>query len=502
MHILKRNTVRIILLAVSGGALVYAFAPYSLWWVTLFCPAILYTFLIRTAPDKALLYGFIFGVFFFGFGVPWTYNSIHEYGHAPVALSALLSGLLVTVLAIFVSLTSYVFSKSRFNDRLNILSAISYASLWTLFEWIRSWIFTGFPWLLLGHAHHSSPIKAIIPVFGTYGATFITLLFSCFLVITLLGNNHQRFLSALSSVIIILSLIVLYPVSWTHESSEKLNVALMQANIPQEMKWDRSNHPYILEKYMSMSKGYYDADIIVWPETAIPTYYSMVKDTYVKELINQTEGHKAEFLIGVFKRDSIDGEIYNAVMTLDKKPDFYKKQHLVPFGEYIPLRSLTTFFENYIQVPMSDLSRGQGRPLLKLGQYYVGTSICYEAVFGNEIIKALPEAQFLINVSNDAWFGESAAPHQHLEIARSRSIETGRYLLRATNTGISAVIDPYGNVLNKSAQFQEDIITAQISPVAGVTPFSKWGNWGIITLLFGVIFLILFIKRKQCKAIA
>ena len=489
--------IRLGILTLSGGLLVCGFAPYSYWWLTLICPAILYVFLKDVIPSDAFKFGFVFGLIFFGFGVPWTYNSIHEYGHAPAALSAFLAGLLILVLAIFSGLSAYLFSRIRCNTQYDFFGALAFSTIWTLFEWVRSWIFTGFPWLLLGHAHHSSPFKGIIPIFGTYGATFVTLLTSCFFIVIILGKFNQKVFSGISLAFIVLAHIVINEIIWTHADDEELSVALIQGNIPQEMKWDRSMHPYIMEKYRTMSEDHFDTDVVVWPETAIPTFYSSVKDTFIEELKNEIENRNAEFLIGVFTFDPKTRQIYNSLMILGEEIGFYRKRHLVPFGEYIPLRGITSFFDKYIQIPMSDLSSGTGRPLVKLSGYNVGTSICYEVVYGNEVIESMPEAKFLINLSNDAWFGDSAAPHQHLEIARSRAIETGRYLLRATNTGISAVIDPNGHIINKSAQFQEDVVSAKIKPYSGITPFSRWGNRGIVTVLFAIFFIIYLIKWQK-----
>ena len=497
MLTIKNNSIRFIILALAGGLLVCGFAPFSYWWLTLICPAVLYLFLNDVTPINAFKYGFFFGLLFFGFGVPWTYNSIHEYGNAPAVLSAFLAGLLILILAVFPALSAYLFSKIRCNKNFDFISALAFSSMWTLFEWVRSWIFTGFPWLLLGHAHHSSLIKGIIPIFGTYGATWVTLLTICFFVVLVLGKFNQKVFSGIGLAFIVLAHIVLNEVFWTHAEDEELSVTLIQGNIPQEMKWDQSMHPYIMEKYKAMSEDHFDTDIIVWPETAIPTYYTAVKDTFIKELKNTTEDKNAEFLIGVFTFDAETRHVYNSLMTFGEEISFYRKRHLVPFGEYIPLRGITSFFEKYIQLPMSDISSGEGRPLVRLRNHPVGTSICYEVVYGNEVIESMPEAKYLINVSNDAWFGDSAAPHQHLEIARSRAIETGRYLLRATNTGISAVIDPNGRIINKSAQFQEDIVTAEINPYTGRTPFSIWGNWGIVTILFVILFIISLIKRQK-----
>lgn len=486
-----------IIVAIAGAILVGAFAPFSYWWLTLICPALLYVSIINRSALDAFLLSIIFGLFFFGFGVPWTFNSIHEFGHAPIFLSAFLASLLVIVLTLFPAFSTYIFCKLRCNAYFSFTSALAFSSLWALFEWLRSWIFTGFPWLLLGHAHHSSPLQDVIPIFGTYGATWLALLVSCLVVVIALGKFRQKVLALISLALVALSLMVANQITWTQAEDEELSIALVQGNISQEMKWDRTNHPFIMSKYMQLSEDHLDADIIVWPETAIPTYYTLVKDSFIKELSETAQNNNVDFLVGVFTYDPSNGKVFNSVMALGEGLSFYQKQHLVPFGEYIPFRGLISFLDRYIQIPMADLSEGEGRPLVSLKGHPVGASICYEAVYGNEVIEALPDAKFLINVSNDAWFGDSLAPHQHLEIARSRAIETGRYLLRATNTGISAIIAPDGSIINKSVQFKEDVIRAKIQPYSGLTPYSRWGNWGIVTILFGIMFIICLYQWKM-----
>ncbi len=486
------NKFRVIASIIAGAVMVGSFSPLSYWWLIFICPIILYISIVKRTAFDAFIISFGFGLSFFGFGVPWTFNSIHEFGHAPVVLSIFLAALLVIVLALFPALAAYMVARLRCNIEFNVMGALAFSALWVFFEWLRGWVFTGFPWLLLGHVHHSSPLQGVIPIFGSYGASWLTLIISCFTVVVVIGQFKQRIIAASLLVFVGVSLYISTYIKWTHAEDTVLEVALVQGNIPQEMKWDRKMHPYILKKYMKLSEKHFDTDIIVWPETAIPTYYTMVKENFVEEMKQISKEHGVEFLTGVFTADLNNGSVYNSVMALGKELSFYRKRHLVPFGEYIPLRGFASFLENYIQIPIADLANGEGAPLVKLNNFSVGTSICYEAVYGNEIIEAMPEAKLLINVSNDAWFGDSFAPHQHLEITRSRAIETGRYLLRATNTGISAIIAPDGTIVNKSAQFHEDVVRANIQPYFGKTPYSRWGNWGIITILSSIIFIICF----------
>ena len=483
-----------LIMALTGAVLVGGFAPFSWWGLTLLCPAILYAFIQGRSGRDAFSFGYVFGLFYFGFGVSWTYNSIHEFGHAPVLLSAVLVALLVLALALFPALTAALYSWLRRDRAVDPWGALAFATLWVLFEWVRGWIFTGFPWLLIGHAHHSSPLQGILPLLGSLGASWVALLISCLLTVLVLGSTRHRLIGAASLVPIVAALLLAGQVKWTTPQKELLSVALVQANIPQELKWDRAQKRHILGKYLQLSEAHQDADIIIWPETAIPAYYASVKDTFIPELEKIAAAGNVDFLVGLFTHDPDSGRVYNSVMTLGEEQSFYAKRHLVPFGEYIPLRNIASFLADYIVLPMSDMSSGAGRPLVRLKGHFAGASICYEVVYGDEVIEAMPEARFLINVSNDAWFGDSLAPHQHLEIARSRAIETGRYLLRATSTGISAVIDPGGAIVKQSAQFQEEVVRAKIRPQTGMTPYSRWGDSAIIAILSG-IFLIICLHR-------
>jgi len=493
-------SLKVLLVSIAGAVLVSAYAPFSFWWLTFVCPTILYVVIAYQTARTAALLGFVFGLFFFGFGVPWTFNSIHEFGHAPAVLSAILAALLVVILALFPACVAAITTYLHSNKVIDISSAITFTCLWVFFEWIRGWIFTGFPWLLIGHVHHSGPLQGVLPLFGSFGASWVAILIGCLASVLLLAKNKLKIVSAVSLMMIAVSLYFANQIIWTSADAEQLEVVLIQGNISQEMKWDKSKHPYIMEKYLQMSKKHFDADIIIWPETAIPTYYSMVKDSFIPKVGQTAVENNLDYLIGIFTFDSENGRVYNSVMTLGSELGFYRKQHLVPFGEYLPFRGVLTFLDKYIDLPMADISSGEGRPLVRLKGHPVGSSICYEAVYGNEVIEAFPEAKFLVNVSNDAWFGNSLAPHQHLEITRSRAVETGRYLLRATNTGISAVIDPQGVIINKSVQFQDDVVRATINPYSGATLYARWGNWGIISIVIIYLLVNCLLGRNKFKS--
>ena len=490
-------TLKAIISAVSGTALVCAFAPFSIWWLVFVSPLILYLLVYDLRPKNAFWIGLIFGLFYFGFGVPWTFNSIHEYGKAPVTMSAIISGSLVVVLSLFPALTCYIFSKVKEQSNHHFINVLIFSCLWALFEWSRSWVLTGFPWLSFGHVHHVGILQGVLPIFGVYGATWLSVVLCCLITSLYKGSKEQKIYAVIFYAVIGFLLVLSNLIQWTSKIGTDLDVVLVQGNISQEMKWDRNKHPFIMQKYKTLSEKHLDADVIVWPETAIPTYYSMVRETFLPELESLVEENDVEFLVGLFTYDQQTEQVFNSVMTVGDNTDFYSKQHLVPFGEYIPLRGLVSIFDQYIQLPMADISKGSGTPTVRLHDYDVGTSICYEVAYGEDIIKALPDAKYLINVSNDAWFGDSLAPHQHLEINQIRALETGRFLVRATNTGISAIINPSGDIVNRSAQFKEDVIRAKIELRDGYTPFSRWGNWGIVTILFSILLIILLTKSRR-----
>ena len=286
-------------------------------------------------------------------------------------------------------------------------------------------------------------------------------------------------------------------IEWTSKLGDRpVKVSAVQANIPFEMKWDKSRRHEVYQSYADLTSEHWDSDIVVWPETAIPTFYRVANKDFIPNFEKKLKQHNTELLSGVFIYEPGSERIFNSLVTLGGDVQIYNKQHLVPFGEYLPLRWIFEVFHSLVTIPMSDLSAGEGSSVLQIKGIPVGVSICYEAAFGEEIKRALPKAQLLINVTNDAWFGDSLAPHQHLQIARTRALETGRYMVRAANTGIYAVIDMKGQVLAKSGQFVDSVVTEEVWPMRGSTPFIIWGNWAIISILSALVLLVFTRSRR------
>lgn len=471
--------------AIAGGILVLAFAPFEWRILSVLSSAALLVLWLDSSPSRAFRRGYLFGLAFFGFGVSWVFNSIHVFGEAPAPLAALITASLVLFIALYPALTGYLVNRFLKGPDASTL-ILAYPAVWTFLEWVRGWLLTGFPWLTLGQAQLDTPLAGVIPVLGATGATWACMVSASLLVYLLVGRGRGRWLTVAGIALLWLAAGLLNAIHWTAPAGQPLTASLVQGNIAQGDKMSDDQLQPTLDLYRDLSRAHWASNLIVWPETSVPTWYNQLKDSFMQSLAREAHRHGTEMLVGVFVYEPLTGNAYNSVARLGERPSFYFKRHLVPFGEYLPLRRLLMWMDNLLHIPMSDLSSGDGRPLLRLpnlGNLAAGISICYEDAYGTEVNDALPEAAFLVNVSNDAWFGDSLAPHQHLEIARLRALETGRYLLRATNTGISAVIDAQGEVVARSPQFKTHVLTATLKSRQGQTPFSRWENWTIVSLV-------------------
>jgi apolipoprotein N-acyltransferase len=311
-------------------------------------------------------------------------------------------------------------------------------------------------------------------------------------------RDRKRYLSAGLLVVLWAGGQLLERVEWTQPRGAALQVALVQGNIAQEDKWAPDNLIATLDRYSGLSFALEDVDVVVWPETAIPAFYHQVEETFIPYL--ETELHKTgmTLLTGIPVLDRGSWDYYNSVISINGSRAIYNKQHLVPYGEYLPLRNLIGHTLDALAVPNADFTSGTaGQPLLHAAGYPVATSICYEVIFGEQVIRDLPDAALLVNVSNDAWFGGSLAPHQHLEMARMRARETGRPMLRATNTGISAIVDYRGNIIKRSAQDEEVVLTGRVTPRAGATPYVRTGNVPVIVVCMALLLMTWITSRKR-----
>jgi apolipoprotein N-acyltransferase len=491
----------------AGLCCVFGFAPFGIFPIPMLALAALFTLWLRAdSPRKAAWLGFYFGLGLFCAGIGWIYIAMYEYGDMPLLLALAASLLFAAFWALLPALAGYI--QARFSlvtlpaanrplaNWLRIVLVMP--AVWVLLEWFRGWLVTGFPWLVLGYAHSDSPLAGYASLLGVYGVSLVAAISTGLLVF--LWNATLWSKQGILALAVLLLLwgagALLHSIAWTQPYGEPFTVALVQGNIPQNLKFNEDALVGTLETYRRLvSKN--EARLTVLPETALPLLRHEVPENYVQRMRDHAKQNGGDILIGVFERNN--GSYFNGVFTLGVADEQrYRKQHLVPFGEFIPLRPLLGWFINgVLDIPMGDLARGDAlqAPLNVAGQR-VAVNICYEDVFGEEIIRSLPQATLLVNVTNDAWYGNSPVAAQHNQIAQLRAMETGRMMLRATNTGVTSIIGADGKVLQQLPQHEEAVLLGMVQGYDGITPYVRWGNAAVLLLM---IVMLAFVWAMRCE---
>lgn len=486
-----RNSFRstLLIVFVLGAFTVLGFAPFYLFPIPVITLALLFHFWRKsTTPRQAAWLGFCFGMGLFSAGVTWIYVSLHDFGAMPVPIAVLVLIVLCTYLSLFATLTGWLLTKLRI--AIPAVWSLTAAALWVLSEWLRSVLLTGFPWLALGYSQvPTSPLAGFAPLLGVYGVSLMLILSAAFL--CLLAEKELR---TRRYVLPLLAIWVtgfsLQQVNWTEPQGAPVTVSLLQGNISQDLKWRPDHVVNSMDIYARLALES-SSRLIITPEISVPLFRDEVPSGYLARLAEHAWRNDGDILIGMVETSAGGKEYYNTMFSFGTAPDqSYRKFHLVPFGEFIPLKPVFGWVINVLQIPLTDFSRGglDQRPMNLAGQR-VAVNICYEDVFGEEIISQLPQATLLANVSNDAWFGRSIGPRQHLQISQMRALETGRYMLRATNTGVTAIIDQRGVVLQEAEIFTTTALHGVAQGYAGATPYVHFGN-SLILGLAGLLLLV------------
>lgn len=468
------------LLACGLGALtVAAFAPFQLFFLPLLTLAWLIRAWHRAANARAAGWlGFCFGLGLYLAGVSWVYISLHQFGGMPMPLA--LAGTLgfCALSALFPALAGWGYRRLRPLAE-GAGAVVLAAACWTLVDWAREWVLTGFPWLALGYSQAPpSPLAGYAPLFGVFGLSFLLALLAA-----RLGLGSGWLGRWLPGGLVVLAVVAagagLRQVEWTQPREGSVSVSLLQGNIEQSLKW-RPDLLYLsLDTYLQLAREH-PAQLVILPEAALPMALQDVPPEYLAAL-RRTVAPGGGLLFGVVSYEADERYFNSAMLYTDDGAGRYDKSHLVPFGEFIP--PAFGWVESVLQIPMSSFTRGAPAqaPLSVAGER-LAVNICYEDVFGPEIARALPGASILVNLSNTAWFGDSLAQPQHLQIAQLRALETGRPMLRATNTGMTAVVAPNGEVSQRLPPFTAGVLRAQVRGYEGLTPFVRWGNWPVVAL--------------------
>ena len=450
------------------------FAPYGQWYLSLLALALLLALCARATPRRAALLGWLYGWAHFATGIYWVYISTHVYGGAPAWLGALLLVTLSGYLAAYPALAMGL--AARFGLLRSPAGWIGVPALWTLLELVRGWFYSGFPWLSLGEVAVDTPMARLAPLVGVPGLSAVLVLAA--FALYRLGVEHTargRLLAAAALVAPGLAALLPPPSAWTRPAGAPQTVALVQSNIPQDEKWLPHMRLEALSRHWRLTQQAWPAKLVIWPEVALTQPLHQLKDDYLAQLSRQAAARDATVLLGilVFEGD----RHYNSIVTIGASSGRYDKRHLVPFGEYFPIPDFLRPLMDVLDMPYKDFDAGaDDQPLLALNGHRIEASICFEDVFGSEIGARARDAAYLVNVTNDAWFANSSAPHQHLAFSRLRAMETGRWFLRAANTGISALISPDGEIAQRAPQFEAVVLRGEVEPREGVTPYQRAGN--------------------------
>ena len=509
---------------VAGACMVLSFAPLGIFPIAFISPAILFYLMLQTTQRRQLVgLGWAFGIGLFGVGASWVFQSMHSFAQAPVILAGGLTFLFVLVLALLIAFFGFIVS--FFTQSLLIVRLLFvFPAAWVFVEWCRAWLLTGFPWLYAGHSQIDTWLAQYAPVGGVFLVSWVTVLIAGGIVLLLAGPNAERVYTSgipgahfmrveepfsnycrVIGMTVIAALVaggwMLNQYTWVKDSGDSLRTSLIQANITQDQKWLPEQRVPSVERYMEMTRANWDSDLIIWPETAVPGILAQYTDLVVTPMHSEAIANNSKIVLGGFYQTD-DGQVLNSAMVVGEQnnmADIYSKRHLVPLGEYIPLLEYLQWLGRWMNIPFDNVSVGDSDGLLSIGKYQAQLSICYEDAFGEEIIADLPEADFLINITNDGWFSGSFQPFQHMQIARFRALETGRYLLRATNTGVSGIVDHKGKITETIPEYTQGVVSGEVKVMSGSTPYVKYGNYLVVISTSLLLLLGFFLRRRETR---
>jgi apolipoprotein N-acyltransferase len=487
-----------------GIATVFSFAPFGASALSLLTLAGLFALWQGVAsPRRAFTLGFAFGLGLFGAGVSWVSVALGGFGGMPPPLAAIGTAGFCAYLALFPGLTGWIAARTTSPD--SHARLIVAAAAWTLSEWLRGWLLSGFGWLSVGYAQLGSPLAGYAPVGGVLLSGFFLALTAAWLAGLIRSfdiSGRQALISAAALAIIWISGYALMHIDWSEPVGEPTTVSLVQGNIGED-KFVPSYRQQTLAIYADLvarSEG----KLIVLPESALPMFADEVDPEYVEQLRSAAKRNGGDLLVGLFFFEPAEGagdydHYYNSVVSVGSaKTQVYRKHHLVPFGETIPLKPVFGWLINSVlSIPLADQTPGAAfqEPFAVAGQT-LAVNICYEDAFGNELDRRAADATLLVNFTNDAWYGRSLAAEQHEQIAAMRAVETARPMLRATNTGITSIIDHHGVERSRLPWFTRGILEGSISGRMGLTPYVRFGDALVVALMLLIIAATLTLTHR------
>jgi apolipoprotein N-acyltransferase len=480
----------------SGAALALAFAPFNLWPLAVLCPAVLFLLWEGASPRRAAQIGFWFTAGLFLAGTYWIYHSVHVIGNAPIWVAVFLMVAMISILSGYSALFGYL--QARWLPQSGLMRwIVALPAGWVIVEWFRGWFLSGFPWLALGYTQLDTPLAGMAPVLGVYGISLFVMVSAGALAASVMAQGRLRLVALFIVLLPWLAGAALQGREWTRESGGPVSVAIVQGAVRQEMKWSIDQRDQTLALYRRLTEPHFGAQIILWPEAALPDLAHVLVD-YLQTLWRDSRSAGSDVVMGLLHQDPETAKVYNGVLALGQEAQWYDKRRLVPFGEYFPVPAFVRQWLKVMNLPYSDISAGGNeQPALRVAGQLLGVTICYEDAYGSKQLDVLREATLLVNVTNDAWFGDSTAPHQHLEISRMRALEAGRPLMRGANDGVTALIAHDGVVTSMLPQFQPGVLTGTVQPRTGLTPYAHVGNWPVLLMCLVLVVAVVGLARPR-----
>ena len=477
----------------SGLLIPFGFAPFHLPGLAILGMALLFAQLHQKSLKQSFFTGFGFGLGFFGFGVSWIYVSIHNYGHLNVPVSACITGLFIAFLALYPAFVALLYQRLA-TQRLWLFNGLLFSALWCLGEYLRATLFSGFPWLLLGTSQIDTPLQYLLPILGVFGVGFLACFAATTLTMGMRSTGIKRNLWIIACMLLLLTPLSLKNHAWTTTDTKPLSVGIIQANISMRDKWDEALFWQLLQRYATyLEQVIGKKDLIVMPESAIPVPGNYVSD-FLDGIDNQASRAGSAILLGIPEPTTVDNTAYyNTLTTLGAAQGSYLKQHLVPFGEFIPgpLQTLN----NWLALPTANMRPGKaGQPLVRVHHHPIASLICYEVAYPQLLRQQLPEAEWIVSISDDGWFGHSLAAYQQVQMSQVLSLQTGRYQVVANNDGLSSIINAEGQIEGSLPAFQSGVLNATLHASHGATPWVSFGDSPVFFISFILVLMAYFMR--------
>lgn len=483
---------QILAAALLGVICMFAFAPFAIFPLAIAATTGLCALIYHATPRQSFWRGFFFGAGLFGSGVYWVFISISVYGDVPDSIAALITAGLIAILSLYPAAACYLTNK-YFSNHAQSKIIFAFPAVWVLIEWLRSWLLSGFPWLLLGYSQTDSPLKGYAPIFSVYGVSLAMMITSGLILTCIMNVRKNNYFSAyknlfaIAAIWIIGSLLTLIP--WTQPTGEPVSVSLVQGNIPQSLKWSPEEVELSFNTYRDMSKPLWGkTDFIIWPESAIPMPLQDAQ-AFLEEMSEEAQKSGTELIFGIPVQTADSSGYYNAIVSVGKYQNAYTKKQLVPFGEYVPMENLVARIFDFMNVPMSNMKPGRfDQQPMNFGNIKIQPSICYEITYPDMSRVSDKTVSMLLTVTNDAWFGRSTAQAQHLQMAAMRSIEMARPGMFVSNDGITAIINQKGKIIARAPDHQPFVLNGKIQTYTGMTPWMRNDLDPLLVMMFAMLY--------------